>query len=190
MGRLTHRTAPGCTYFVTTKTWENRAIFQVTENAEILIRCMLEYRDRGAYLLHEFVVMPNHLHLLLTPSSETSLEKAMQFIKGGSSHQIHRQRENKIQIWSSGFHEARIRDVEDFEARRRYIWMNPVEAGMAARPQDWPHGSASGMVALDLVPGRVSSGAKAPFTVGGIVGAKAPTPQKALCRVYAHWRKT
>jgi len=176
MARLTHRTAPGCTYFVTTKTWQNHAIFQVKENAEILIRCMLDYRERGAYLLHEFVVMPNHLHLLLTPSGETSLEKAMQFIKGGSSHQIHRERENKIQIWSPGFHEATIRDVEDFEARRRYIRMNPVEAGLAARPEDWAYGSASGKIALDFTPGRVSSGAKAPFVTGANVGAKAPTP--------------
>jgi putative transposase len=176
LGRLEHRTAPGCTYFVTTKTWENRAIFQVTENAEILITCMLEYRERGAYLLHEFVVMPNHLHLLLTPGDEMSLEKAMQFIKGGSSHEIHRQRENKIQIWSSGFHEATIRDVEDFETRRHYIRMNPVEAGMAARPEEWAYGSASGKFTLDPMPGRVSSGAKAPFAASGNVGAKAPTP--------------
>ncbi|MDR3721548.1 MAG: transposase [Candidatus Acidoferrales bacterium] len=175
MGRLEHRTAAGCTYFVTTKTWENRTIFQVTENAEILIRCMLGYRDRGAYLLHEFVVMPNHVYLLLTPGGETSLEKAMQFIKGGSSHQIHQQRQNKMQIWSSGFHEATIRDVEDFEARRHYVRMNPVEAGLAARPEDWACGSASGKFVLDATPGRVSSGAKAHFAVGGNVGAKAPT---------------
>ena len=176
MARLTHRTAPGCTYFVTTKTWENRAIFQVTENAEILIRCMLEYRDRGAYLLHEFVLMPNHLHLLLTPGDETSLEKAMQLIKGGSSYRIRQQRENKIQIWASGFHEATIRDEEDFEARRRYIRMNPVEAGMVALPEDWVYGSASGNFVLDLMPSRLSSGAKAPFVGRAIVGAKAPTP--------------
>jgi putative transposase len=176
MGRLTHRTAPGCSYFVTTKTWENRAIFQVKENAEILIHCMLEYRDRGAYLLHEFVVMPNHLHLLITPGGETSLEKAIQFIKGGSSYQIHRQRENKIQIWSSGFHEATIRDAENFEARRNYIRMNPVEAGLAARPEDWAYSSANGKIALDFMPSRVSSGAKALLVVGVNVGAKAPTP--------------
>jgi putative transposase len=176
LGRLEHRTAAGCTYFVTTKTWENRAIFQVTENAEILIRCMLEYRDRGAYLLHEFVVMPNHLHLLITPGGETSLEKAMQFIKGGSSHEIHRQRENKIQIWSSGFHEATIRGVEDFEARRRYIRVNPVGAGLAARPEDWAYSSACGTFAIDPMPGRVSSGAKALLSPSGNVGAKAPTP--------------
>jgi putative transposase len=137
---------------------------------------MSEYRNRGAYLLHEFVVMPNHLHLLLTPGGETSLEKAIQFIKGGSSYQIHQRRENKIQIWSSGFHEATIRDEVDYEARRHYIRMNPVEAGLAARPEDWAYGSASGTIALDLVPGRVSSGAKAPFRASSNVGAKAPTP--------------
>jgi REP-associated tyrosine transposase len=176
LGRLTHRTAPGRTYFLTTKTWQNRSVFRVTENAEILIRCMLEYRERGAYLLHEFVVMPNHLHLLLTPGGETSLEKALQLIKGGSSHQIHQQRGNKIQIWSSGFHEATIRDEADYEGRRHYIRMNPVEAGLCERPEDWAYGSASGTIALDLVPGRVSSGAKAPFIASRNVGAKAPTP--------------
>jgi len=83
MGKLTHRTAPGCSYFVTTKTWQNRELFRVSENAEILVQCILGYRNRGAYQLHEFVVMPNHLHLLLTPADDTSLEKAMQLIKGG-----------------------------------------------------------------------------------------------------------
>jgi len=176
LGRLRHRTAPGCTYFVTTKTWQNCALFYVTQNAEMLIRTLFHYRDQGAYLLHEFVVMPNHLHLLLTPGSETSLEKAMQFVKGGSSHEIHKQRENKIQIWSSGFHEATIRDEDDFMARRHYIRMNPVEAGLVARPEDWAHGSASGKFELDLLPGGVSSGAKARIVTGRNVGAKAPTP--------------
>jgi putative transposase len=137
---------------------------------------MLESRDKGAYLLREFVVMPDHLHLLLTPGCETSLEKTMQLIKGGSSHRIHLQRENKMQIWSSGFHEATIRGVEDFVARRRCIRMNPVEAGLAVRPEDWAYGSASPKFALDLMPGRVTSGAKAPFATTGNVGAKAPIP--------------
>jgi putative transposase len=143
---------------------------------EILIDCLMGYRRRGAYSLHEFVVMPNHLHLLITPGGETSLEKAMQLIKGGSSHQIHLQRENKIQIWSSGFHEATIRNVEDFEGRQRYIRLNPVEAGLAARPEDWAYGSANGKVDLDSVPARLSSGAEAPFSRAVNVGAKAPTP--------------
>jgi putative transposase len=154
---------PGCTYFVTTKTWENRAIFQVNENAEILIRCMNEYRNQGAFALHDFVVMPNHLHLLLTPNSETSLEKAVQLIKGGSSYQIHRIRESKIKIWNSGFHEATIRDSADFRIRKEYIRMNPVRRGLAEHPENWAHGSASGRFELDPAPARLSSGAEAPI---------------------------
>jgi putative transposase len=176
MGKLTHRTAAGCSYFVTTKTWQSRELFRVPENAEILVQCILGYRDRDDYLLHEFVVMPNHLHLLLTPADDTSLEKAMQLIKGGSSHEIHRQRGHKMQIWQPGFHESTVRDAGDFQARRLYIHNNPVEAHLVLEPADWPYSSASGRLALDPAPESLSSGAKARFAVGGYVGAKAPTP--------------
>ena len=66
MGRLTHRTGEGWTYFVTTKSWENTFWFQVIKAAQIVIEKMLEYRDKENYLLHDFVLMPNHLHLILT----------------------------------------------------------------------------------------------------------------------------
>lgn len=60
-----HRTALGSSYFVTAKCWQGRAVFQVTESAEIMLDTIFSYRDKGAYLLHEFVIMPDHLHLLL-----------------------------------------------------------------------------------------------------------------------------
>jgi REP element-mobilizing transposase RayT len=46
----------------------------VPEVAEILVQRIIACRDKGAYLLHEFVVMPNHFHLLITPGETTSLE--------------------------------------------------------------------------------------------------------------------
>lgn len=183
MGRLKHRTAPGWTYFVTTKTWQNRALFQVPENTRILIECMFRHRDAGAYLLHEFVVMPNHLHLILTPTVETTLEKAMMLIKGGSSHEIHRQRGIRTQLWASGFHETSIRDHDDYMKKSAYIRNNPVEAHLVSKPEDWPYGSAGGSCQTDEIPLRLrlfSSGAKAPVLSGADhVGAKAPTPEKA-----------
>ena len=114
MGRLTHRRTPGFTYFVTTKTWRDRKVFRVQDNAEILVQCMLRYRDGGACLFHEFVVMPNHLHVLLTPRCDTSLKRAMQLIKGGSSYEIHGRRGSTMQIWHSGFHEESVRGGEDY----------------------------------------------------------------------------
>jgi putative transposase len=159
----THRTAPACTYFVTTKTWQNRPLFHASDLAEILVRRIITCRDQAAYLLHEFVVMPDHLHVMLTPTEATTLEKALQLIKGGSSHEIHKLHGHKIQIWQAGFHDWTIRDSADYAAKGEYIWMNPVRARLAERAPDWLYGSASGRFVLDVAPDRfkLTSGAEA-----------------------------
>jgi putative transposase len=172
MGRLAHSTAPGWTYFVTTKAWQSVSVFQVHEVAEIVVNKILEYRDQHRYLLHEFVLMPNHLHLLLTPGISVSLEKALQLIKGGSSHSIHKARGNKMQIWQSGFHESRVRDWLDYKKKSDYISFNPVAAKLTGRPQDWPYGSASGKFLLDPIP----QGLKPLPIQQSDVGPEGPTP--------------
>ena len=159
MGRLTHRTAPGFTYFVTTKTWQGRFVFQVIENAEILVESILRHRDAGSYVLHEFVVMPNHLDLILTPAEDTTLEEAMQLIKGGSSRAIHQRRESKLQIWQPGFHEESVRDAFDYRRKAEYIRMNPVDAHLVDEPEEWVYSSAAGKFRMDPMPERLKAAA-------------------------------
>jgi putative transposase len=175
-----HRTAPGTSFFVTTKCWQGRSVFQVPENAEILIETLFHYRDRKDYSLHEFVVMPDHLHLLLTPSPTTSLEKVMQFIKGGSSHEIRKARNQKMEIWQIGFHDWTIRDYNDWQAKVEYIHTNPVRAKLVRRPEDWPYSSASAKFTLDPIPDKyllLSSGAKAQ-TASALTPGLKPRPPK------------
>jgi len=81
--------------------------------------------------------MPDHVHLLVTPQGIT-LERTMQLIKGGFSRKI----ESKFPVWQRGFTDHRVRDREDFLARRRYIHENPVEAGLVHFAQDYPYSSA------------------------------------------------
>lgn len=164
MGKLVHRTVPGCTNFVTTKAWQNRALFSVTQVAEIVLKRLLSCRERGEYLLHEFVIMPDHLHLILTPGRTTSLERAVMLIKGGSSYDIHLMRGHKMKTWQPGFHDWTIRDEADYRSKRRYIWMNPVRAGLVEGAEGWQFSSASGKFRLDPMPLRLggTSGAKAP----------------------------
>jgi len=157
MSKLPHRTGPGRTYFVSSATWERRELFRVPQVAEILVQRILACRDKGAYQLHEFVVMPNHFHILLTPGETTSLEKVVQLIKGGSSHEIQQQTRNKMEIWQVGFHDWTIRDGEDYLAKVRYIHMNPVRARLVEWPEDWTFGSASGKFVLDPVPEKFKS---------------------------------
>jgi putative transposase len=175
MGRLTHRTSPGWTYFVTTKAWQNVSVFQVEQVAAIVVSKLLEYRNKGNFLLHEFALMPNHVHLILTPAVSVSLEKAMQLIKSGSSHEIHQGRVNKMPIWQSGFHESRVKDLVDLKKKVDYIRFNPVVARLTEQPQDWPFGSTSGKYELDPIP----QGLKPAILSSRNVGPKGPTPKVA-----------
>ncbi len=72
------------TFFISTQTYNRRRLFQVTANAELFLETLQHYRREGNYKLHAFVAMPDHIHLLLTPTDIT-LERTIQLIKGGFS---------------------------------------------------------------------------------------------------------
>jgi putative transposase len=107
-------------------------------------------------LLHEFVVMPDHVHLLLTPALEISLERAMQFIKGGYSYRLRKM--EKIQVWQRSFTNHRIRDAEDYGRHCEYVRMNPVRARLVREAGEYPFSSVSSGVRLDEVPQGLKPG--------------------------------
>ena len=111
------------TYALTTATYERRALFQKPELAELLTQILFRYRDQGRYLLHGFAVMPDHLHALLSPASNQTIERCAQCIKGGFSFQARDRFAGEI--WQPGFHEHRVRDEGDFAHQIAYIAANP-----------------------------------------------------------------
>jgi putative transposase len=119
--------------------------------ARLFLQTLYSYRRQGKFHLHAFVLMPEHLHLLLTPS-EITLERAMQFIKGGYSHAVRERLENTIEIWERGFTDHRIRDAEDFEHHRMYIHLNPVERRLVVEPSEFRYCSAFPGFKLDAWP--------------------------------------
>ena len=120
------------THAVTTVTHQRRALFQRTVNAELLQQLLFHYRDQGRYQLHGFVIMPDHVHLLLTPSPTQTLALCMKCIKGGFSYAVRAQFGGEI--WQSSFHEHRIRDAEDFQNQLHYIAANPQRRGLSDHP--------------------------------------------------------
>jgi REP element-mobilizing transposase RayT len=68
----------------------------------LFIEVLMDYRTQKKYLLHEFVVMPEHLHLIITPTKIT-LERAMQCIKGGFSFQLNKNLRVKKDVWQPSF---------------------------------------------------------------------------------------
>lgn len=141
MGRTQHRIRPAGTYFATVKACGGRQLFKGTI-AELLVDQLMACRQKGVFLLHEFCVLPDHLHVLFTPTEGTTLEKAGQMIKGGASYRVRRERP-PLTLWQAGYHDWRCRSENDYQSYAAYIRENPVKAGLADKPETWPFSSAN-----------------------------------------------
>jgi len=96
----------------------------------------------GKITVHDFVIMPNHVHILMTVPGEMSVEKAMQLIKGSFSFRANKELGFRGEIWQRGYSDVRIHDDKSFQQHREYIENNPVKAGLANTPDEYPFGTA------------------------------------------------
>jgi putative transposase len=109
--------------------------------ASLLVDVLRSYVREKKFTVHDFVVMPNHVHILLTVPGGTSIEKAMQLIKGNFSFRAANEIGFRGEIWQRGFSDVRIEDEESFQRHQEYIENNPVKAGLATSPEEYAHGS-------------------------------------------------
>lgn len=112
------------TYAITILTHQRRSHFQRTANADLFIATLFRYRDAGKFQLHGFAVMPDHVHVLITPAIDQSTSRCIQLMKGGYSFAVREQ--SPGEIWHPSHHEHRVRDPEDFDAQKQYIANNPT----------------------------------------------------------------
>ena len=126
------------------------------------MRVLCEYREQGRFRLHEFVVMPDHFHLLLTVESKLTIERAVQFIKGGFAFRAGRELGFRAPVWQKGFSEVRILNSAAFDRVREYIRNNPVAGHLVREPEEFPHSSAHPGFQLDPAP----QGLKPPMVAG------------------------
>jgi putative transposase len=156
-----HATNNSQTYMITSSTWGRRALFRNERWAKLLIDTLYKYRD-SAYLLHEFVIMPDHIHVLLTPL--TTLEKGVQFIKGGFSYRAKKELDSNMEVWQKGFSDHRIRDANDYALHVSYIHQNPVKGRLCARAEEFPYSSAHSGLELDPAPQGLKPDSIGPVT--------------------------
>jgi putative transposase len=126
-------------FFVTTKTSMARRLLQSERNAVLLIDVLRSNVAAGRFQLHDFVIMPDHLHLLMTLPVDITIEKAMQLIKGGFSYRLKREFGYQGEVWQGGFSEVRLRDGRSFFEHRDYIVQNPVKAGLVDSAEQYPY---------------------------------------------------
>lgn len=167
-----HATHNSQKYFVTSNTWERRALFRTESWARLFFKTLLTYRGKD-YFLHEFVLIPDHFHLLITPL--TTLEHAIQLIKGGFSYRAKKELGAVAEIWQRSFSDHRIRDAEDYSIRVRYIRSNAVRKHLCETPSAYKYSSAFPGWKLDPVPQRLK-----PLKMAGPCGTAEAVPFQSL----------
>jgi putative transposase len=129
---------PSRIFFATTGTSMGRRLLQSERNAGLLIDVLRSLVAEHRFQLHDFVIMPDHVHLLIEVCGDMTIEKTMQLIKGRYSHRLSHEFDYKGEVWQRGFTEVQVLNRESFEMHREYIAQNPVKAGMAASADDFP----------------------------------------------------
>jgi len=98
--------------------------------------------DGSRYRLHAWVVMPNHVHALLTPSNGWELGEILHSWKSYTATECNKLLHRKGDFWQTETFDRFIRDEKHYYNAVAYIENNPVKAGLCKNPVDWPWSSA------------------------------------------------
>jgi len=140
------------TFFVTASSYGKKPLFLKESAAKLFVRTMFEYRNAKHYLLHEFVLMPDHFHVLLTVGAYISIEKVVQLIKGGFSFRAARMDVLRGEVWQRGFSEVRVVEEDQYAAFSQYIHENPVRRRLVPSGNEYLFCSAYPGYRLDPKP--------------------------------------
>ncbi|MCX8036579.1 MAG: hypothetical protein N3D11_05920 [Candidatus Sumerlaeia bacterium] len=110
----------------------------------------LHHHAGHKYILNHWVIMPNHVHLILTPIEKTNgaglwtLEEILHSLRSYTAHEAMRRISAAGRFWHREYYDRIIRDEADLAARASYIEANPVMPGLCKDPKEWCWSSAWG----------------------------------------------
>ena len=128
---------PGATYHVTSRTNGKTRVFDRYLGQRIMLLTLEDAKERFRFRLHNFCVMPTHIHLLITPAGGTDLSGIMHWIKTHSAKRWNCIHGSIDHLWGNRYFERIIKDLYDYFSVYKYIDQNPVKSGLTQYPQDW-----------------------------------------------------
>ncbi|MHB1221983.1 MAG: REP-associated tyrosine transposase [Gammaproteobacteria bacterium] len=155
---------PGASYFFTVNL-ANRQSNLLIEKIDQLKLAFNEVRSRHPFKLNAIVILPEHIHAVMTlPKNDSNYSLRWSLIKGSFSRKIEsiekvslsRKKKRERGIWQRRFWEHLIRDDNDYEKHVNYIHYNPVKHGYVKSPVDWRYSSIHRYIAKGILPSNWS----------------------------------
>ena len=117
-----------------------------------LVQNELIRKHAGSYKLIDWVIMPNHVHVLVRLLNGYSLTPVVQRWKGASAVHINRHLNRSGKLWESDYYDRCIRDMDHYHDSIAYIRNNPMKAGLCEKPEEWRFSSAGISWSADFSP--------------------------------------
>ncbi|WGM41021.1 transposase [Caulobacter sp. NIBR1757] len=140
MARTSRLVVPDLPHHVTQRGSRRQPIFLKAGDEKLYLQILLEECDKAAVEIWAYCLMPNHIHLIATPSRDDGLARAI-----GETHRQYAGFVNRRERWTGHLFQDRfsssVLDERHLIAAFRYVALNPVRAGLVERPQDWPWSS-------------------------------------------------
>lgn len=140
MPRLPRIVVPRIPHHVTQRGIRKKKVFFKELDYRIYLGLAREYRDKAKVDIWAYCLMPNHIHMVVVPQEESSLSKFF-----GPLHCRYAVKVNAVHgweghLWQQRFYSTVMDEIHTLTAMR-YVELNPVRAGLCARPEDWPWSS-------------------------------------------------
>lgn len=142
MARLPRLILPGQPHHVILRGNNRQAIFYSDLDRQHLLATLAEGAAQHRVAIHAYVLMDNHLHLLLTPPDADTLSRMMQSLGRRYVGWFNARHQRSGTLWEGRFRAGLIEGERHLLACMRYIELNPVRAGLVAEPAQWPWSSA------------------------------------------------
>jgi putative transposase len=138
---------PDGIYHVTARGVERRVVFEDDEDRELFMRILCATATRRRWEVWAWCLMTTHYHLVVrAPAGDLSL--GMQWLNGRYADRFNLRYRRPGHLWQGRFHSVRVEREAHLAELSRYVARNPVEAGLCARPEDWPWSHHAALIGL------------------------------------------
>jgi putative transposase len=147
------------THFVTFSCYQRLPRLRDTWLRDLFVECLERTRRSYRFRVYGYVVMPEHVHLLVSEPEVEVLAKAIRY-----------RAELDSPLWQKRYYDHNVRTYESFVEKLHYIHHNPVQRGLAEKPADWNWSSFRHYAAAEIGPVRIES----QWTVDRLMSGETP----------------
>lgn len=128
----------GQSHFLTFSCYHRLPLFHAAVTYDLFLTCLENMRVKFGLCVYGYVVMPEHVHLLVSEPKRETLADAMHYLKLSFSKRLRRNASiEKGPFWQARGHDRNVRDAEEFGVKLEYIHQNPVKRGLVTAAEHW-----------------------------------------------------